>query len=80
VTHFCELPILTSVNGVSNQQDATIFVYWSFYWPIWICSTCFGLQTRPSSGALLTVYTVKSALQDERVCRPKHVEQIQIDQ
>ena len=40
-------------NDVNNQQDATIFVYWS----IWICSTCFGRQTRPSSGALLTVYT-----------------------
>ena len=27
-------------------------VYWLFYWSIWICSTCFGRQTRPSSGAL----------------------------
>jgi len=44
-------------NDVSNQQDATIFVYWSFYWYIWISSICFGRQTRPSSGALLTVYT-----------------------
>jgi len=26
------------------------------------------------------VYTVKSAPEDGRVCRPKHVEQIQIDQ
>ena len=44
-------------DDVSNQQDATNSVYWSFYWSIWICSTCFGRQTRPSSGALLTVYT-----------------------
>ena len=44
-------------NDLSNQQDATIFVYWSFYWSIWICSTCFRQQTRPSSGALLAVYT-----------------------
>jgi len=27
-----------------------------------------------------TVYTVKRASEDGRVCRPKHVEQIQIDQ
>jgi hypothetical protein len=109
-------------NDLSNQQDATVFVYWSFYWSIWIFSTCFALQTRPSSGAFLTVYTallqctdiaadrwqgwngtpvpsqnchrsaaisvhcnqavytVKSAFEDGRVCRPKHVEQIQIDQ
>jgi len=26
------------------------------------------------------VHTVKSALEDRRVCRPKHVQQIQIDQ
>jgi len=32
---------------VSNQQDATNYIYWSFY----ISSTCFGQQTRPSSGA-----------------------------
>jgi hypothetical protein len=44
-------------NDVGNQKGATIFVYWSFYWSIWICSTCFGRQTRPPSGALLTVYT-----------------------
>jgi len=48
-----------SNNDVSNKQDATIFVYWSFYF---------------------TVYTAKSAQEDGRVCRPKHVEQIQIDQ
>jgi len=60
------------VNDVNNQQDATIFVYWPFYWSIWICST--------SSAALLTVYTVKSAAEVGRVCRPKHVEQTQIDQ
>jgi len=41
-------------DDVSNQQDAIIFVYWSFYWSIWICSTCFGRQTRPSPGAILT--------------------------
>jgi len=29
-----------------------------FHWSIWICCTCFGRQTRPYSGALLTVYTV----------------------
>jgi len=44
-------------DDVSNQQDATIVVYWSFYRSIWVCFTCFGRQTRPSSGALLTVYT-----------------------
>ena len=48
---------LVSDSDVSNQQDATSFVFWSFYWSIWICSTCFGRQTRPSSRALLTVYT-----------------------
>jgi len=48
---------LFSDNDVSNQQDATIFVYWSFYLSIWICCTCFGRQTRPSSGPRLTVYT-----------------------
>ena len=42
---------------VSNQNDATIFIYWSFYWSIWICSTCFGRQTRPSSRAFLTPCT-----------------------
>jgi len=42
-------------NAVSNQQGATVLVYWSFYWSIWICSTCFGRQTRPSSGTFLTL-------------------------
>ena len=108
-------------NDVSNQQYATIFVYWSFYSSIWICSTCFGRQIRPSSGALFDcIYSFgtmhryccrpvtrfrwnfhlnlvtgrqqyrciipklyiqsKSAPEDGRVCRPKHVEQIQIDE
>ena len=36
-------------DDVSNQQDATNSVYWSF---LKTSSTCFGRQTRPSSGAL----------------------------
>jgi len=38
-----------SLEDVNNQQDATNSVCWSFYWSIWICSTCFGRQTRSSS-------------------------------
>ena len=30
---------------VRNQQDAAVSIYWSFYWSIWIFSTCFGRQT-----------------------------------
>jgi len=35
-----------------NQQDATIFVSWFLYWSIWICSTRFGWQIHPPSGAV----------------------------
>ena len=54
----------------SNQQDATNSVYWSFYWSIWICSTYFGWQTLPSSGALLTVYTALVHTMHLCCCRP----------
>ena len=41
-------------------------------------------KTRPSSGALLTVHTglvqCTDIAADGRVCRPNHVEQIQINQ
>ena len=43
-------------NDVSNQQDATNSVYWSFYRSTRICSTCSGRQIRPPSGAVLTIY------------------------
>jgi len=33
------------------------FLLLVFYSSVWICCTCFGRQTRPSSRALLTVYT-----------------------
>ena len=83
-------PQLSFINDVSNKQDATNSVYWSFYWSIWICSTCFGRQTRPSSGALLTVYTAlvqRTDIATDRCHRSAaisgrciKVEQIQIDQ
>ena len=67
-------PQLTYINDVSNQQDATIFVSCSLYWSTWICSTCFGRQTRPSSGALLTVCTVLVHTMHRYCCRPVEME------
>jgi len=48
----------------------------------WLCiQLCYNAPVGSNIGALYqTVYTAKSAPEDGRVCRPKHVEQIQIDQ
>ena len=43
-----------------------------FYWSIWICSTCFGRQTHPFSGALLTVYTTLAQCTDIAVDRQQY--------
>jgi hypothetical protein len=36
-TKSCEKVKVKLFHALSNQQDATIFVHWSFYWSIWIC-------------------------------------------
>ena len=45
-----------SSDDIIEQHDGRIFFYRSFYLSICICSTCFGRQTRPSAGAILTIY------------------------
>jgi len=53
----------------THSQDASNFVYWPFDWSIWICSTCFGRQTRPSSGTLSDWYNGTIGTMDRYCCR-----------
>jgi len=60
-------------NDVSNQHDATMHRY--------CCRPVSPVGAQQYRCIVLKLYTQsKSAPEDGRVCRPKHVEQIQIDQ
>ena len=72
-----------------NQQDAKILTN-NLYYTAVTCSTCFGRNTRPSSGALFSelyhavgtfvqaslAATSDSTPDDGRVVRPKHAQQV----